>query len=59
MMNEIDIPFSSDTEQGLLFCCNKSAVSSSHEHRCQATVILRIFLHIFHYYPVMQISLEG
>jgi len=58
MMNEIDIHFWSDTKQDLIFRCSKSAVSSSHEHRRQATVISRLFLHIFHYYFVMvQISL--
>ena len=60
MMNEIDITFWSDTEQDLIFRCNKRAVSNSHEHRRQATRILRTFLHIFHYYFVMvHISLDG
>jgi hypothetical protein len=59
-MNEIGIHFSSDTEQGLLLYSNKISVSSWHEHWCQATVILRIFLHISNCYPVVvQISLEG
>ena len=60
MTSEIGKPFSPDTEQGLIFYRNRSAVSGKHEHWCQATAIFRIFLHIFHYYPVMvQISLEG